>query len=159
MVRASLDPKRNFGFLLGSVYRSYVRLFERHSAELGLTLTQCRVLMFLYRNEGASQARVAGGVEADPMMMVRILDRMEQDAWIERRANPKDRRAYCLYLLEAATPVIKDIWRIADLTTAELFSNFDSDDRNRLIELLERAQKAAPPTNTSAGHWVQTPNT
>jgi hypothetical protein len=43
------------------------------------------VLGHLSRNEGISQARLAELTDTDPMTLVRTLDRMQQDEWIERR--------------------------------------------------------------------------
>ena len=51
---------KDFGFLLKDVSRPYSRNSGRHSAALGLSLAQCRVLAYLERHEGISQARLAG---------------------------------------------------------------------------------------------------
>jgi DNA-binding MarR family transcriptional regulator len=133
------NPTRHLGFLISSVTRLYVRLFERHSIELGLSLMQCKALSFLSRNEGASQARLAEHTETDPMMMVRILDRMESDGWIERRENPGDRRAYQLFLREAAKPILERIRTIAQRTEDEVLADFSAAEREQLTALLDRA--------------------
>ena len=52
--------------------------------------------------------------------MVRILDRMEADGLLERRADPADRRARRLYLTAKAKPLLDEIWRLAELTRAEI---------------------------------------
>ena len=88
------DRLRNFGFLVRDVYRLYVKHFERAAGEIDLTLPQCKVLGHLSRNEGISQARLAELTDTDPMTLVRTLDRMQQDEWIERRPDPEDRRAH-----------------------------------------------------------------
>ena len=54
-----LDPFRSFGFLLKDVARLYTRNFERHATDLNLTLPQCKVLCYLERHQGISQARLA----------------------------------------------------------------------------------------------------
>ena len=45
-----------------------------------MTLSQCKVLVYLSRNEGTTQKRLAALTDTDPMTLVRILDRMERDA-------------------------------------------------------------------------------
>ncbi len=79
---------RHFGFLVKDVSRLWVRHFEQRAVQLGMSLTQCKVLVFLSRNEGATQARLAELSDTDPMTLVRVLDRMERDGWIERRPDP-----------------------------------------------------------------------
>jgi MarR family transcriptional regulator, transcriptional regulator for hemolysin len=133
-----MDPLRNFGFLLKDVSRLYSLNFERHATELNLTLPQCKVLCYLQRNEGISQVQLAYLTDTDPMTLVRILDRMERDGLIERRADPDDRRARRLYLQEAALPVLKEIWRVSDRARAECFSRMPVADRVQLLDLMQQ---------------------
>jgi len=137
----AVDRLQNFGFLLRDVTRLYVRHFERHARELELTLPQCRVLGHLSRNEGISQARLAELTETDPMTLVRLLDRMQQDQWIERRADPADRRAHCLYLREGAKPIVNRMWKFADEARQEALAALSGTEREQLIALLERVQQ------------------
>jgi DNA-binding MarR family transcriptional regulator len=129
---------RHLGFLLRDVSRLYGRHFERHARELELTLAQCKVLAHLQRNEGISQARLAELTETDPMTLVRTLDRMQQDRWIERRADPADRRAHRLFLREEAKPVLARMWKIADHARGEAISVLSAGEVDQLLDLLER---------------------
>ena len=89
-----MNLDRSFGFLVHDVARLFARRFnQRALLFLGLTSAQCRVLGYLARNEGINQAGLADLLEIKPMTLVRQLDRMEEDGWIERRPDPGDRRA------------------------------------------------------------------
>ncbi len=136
-----MDKLRNFGFLVRDVSRLSARCFERSARELELTLAQCKVLGHLSRNEGISQARLAELTETDPMTLVRTLDRMQQDGWIERRADPADRRAHRLYLLDAARPVVNRIWKFAEQARNEALADLSTPEREQLVELLERVHR------------------
>ncbi|MFI4913961.1 MAG: MarR family winged helix-turn-helix transcriptional regulator [Steroidobacterales bacterium] len=136
-----MNRLRNLGFLLKGVSRLSSKNFERHARALGLSLSQCKVLVYLSRSEGVSQTRLAELTETDPMTLVRILDGMEQDKWIERRPDPSDRRAHRLYLDDAAKPVLTRIWKIADRARDEALAGLGAVDRERLIDLLEHIQK------------------
>lgn len=135
-----MDRLRNFGFLIKDVSRLSSKNFERHANELklGLTLPQCKVLAYLKRNQGISQTRLADLTDTDPMTLVRILDRLQQEGWLERRPDPADRRAHQLFLRPEATPVLDQIWIIADRARAESLGGLDENDRSLLISLLER---------------------
>jgi DNA-binding MarR family transcriptional regulator len=135
-----VDPLRNFGFLLRNVSRLYAANFERHATGLNLTLKQCRVLCYLERNEGISQARLAELSDTDPMTLVRILDRMESEGLVERRADPADRRARRLHLRAPALPVLKEIWRVSDRARAQCFARMPVADRDLLLNLLQQMQ-------------------
>jgi DNA-binding MarR family transcriptional regulator len=135
-----VDRRRSFGFLLKDVSRLSAKNFERHANEvaLGLTLEQCKVLVHLDRNQGISQVRLASLTETDPMTLVRILDRMEADGWLERRRDPGDRRVWRLHMKSDAQPVLKKIWAIADHARNESLAGLEASDINQLMDLLER---------------------
>lgn len=136
----SMDPLRNFGFLLRDVTRLYSLNFERHAVRLNLTLAQCKVLAYLQRNEGISQVRLATFTDTDPMTLVRILNCLEGSGLVERRPDPADRRAYGLFLQAAAIPVLRKIWRVADRARAETLSGLSIADRAQLVMLMQRIQ-------------------
>jgi len=132
------DRLRNFGFLMHDIVRLYKRHFERHARELGLSMAECKVLAHLSRNEGISQARLAELTETDPMTLVRVLDRMQQQQWVERRPDPADRRAHRLYLLDASRPVVARMWKLAESARKEALAAIDIGEREQLLSLLER---------------------
>jgi len=134
-----MDLDRSFGFLLHDVARLFARRFnQRALLFLGLTRGQCKVLGYLARNEGINQAGLADLLEIKPMTLVRQIDRMEEDGWIERRPDPGDRRAHRLVLTEKARPILA---RILDLSTEirnEAFAGLSKAEGQHLIDLLVR---------------------
>jgi DNA-binding MarR family transcriptional regulator len=161
-----VDRIRNFGFVLKNLERLYTKRFEALAQELCLTLPQCKALFHLARNEGISQKRLAELAEIEPMTLVRILDRMESDGWVERRADPNDRRARTLYVTSGATPVLEQIDKLSAQMRAEALAGLSAEQRNQLMGLLEHvyqnlltarieplvtpAKSAAPPTRKKA---------
>lgn len=134
-----MDRLRNFGFLIKDLTRLYTQLFEEHARAYEITLPQCKALAHLAKNEGISQIRLAEITDIDPMTLVRILDRMESDGWIERRAHPTDRRARQLYVKAKAKPVLDQIWKTGDQIRSQAFIGFSAAQRDQLLDLLERA--------------------
>ena len=134
-----MDLDRSFGFLVHDVARLFGRRFnQRALLFLGLTRAQCKVLGYLARNEGINQSGLADLLEIKPMTLVRQVDRMEEDGWIERRPDPADRRAHRLVLTEKARPILA---RILDLSTEvrnEAFAGLSDAEGRHLINLLGR---------------------
>ncbi len=135
-----MNPTRSFGFLLKDASRLYVQRFEQRAAVHGLTLPQCRALVYLANNEGTSQVQLAELTDIEPMSLVRILDRMEAEGLVERRNHPADRRARCLYLKPKAKPLIEEIWQLVELTRREAFNGIPKKQTELLISLLEKIQ-------------------
>jgi MarR family transcriptional regulator for hemolysin len=132
-----LRESRRFGFLLRDVTRLYVQRFEQHAAALGLTIAQCKALMRLADCEGVSQVRLAELTDLDPMTLVRILDRMEAEGWLERRKDPRDRRVRCLFLTSDAKPLLDDIRHLIDVTWEEAFAGIPKQKSELVMELLD----------------------
>lgn len=137
---AATDTPSAFGFLLKDVSRLFSRNFERRCAQIGLTLAQCRVLGYLQRNEGISQARLAELADSDPMTLGRLLARMEAGSLVERRRDPSDGRAHSLFLGPAAAPLLDEIGRLAEQVRAEALAGLDAVARGQLMGLLQHVR-------------------
>jgi DNA-binding MarR family transcriptional regulator len=135
-----LNPLRTFGFLLKDTNRLYTQRFEQRAAALGLTLPQCRVLIYLANNEGISQAQLAELTDLEPMTLVRSLDFLESQDWLERRNDPTDRRARRLYLKAPGRPRVADIWNLVHLTQREAFAGIPKKQADIMIEVLEKVR-------------------
>jgi MarR family transcriptional regulator, transcriptional regulator for hemolysin len=143
-----MNLDRSFGYLVHDVARLFARRFNHRALlYLGLTRSQCRILGYLARHEGINQAGLADLLEIKPMTLVRQIDRMEEDGWIERRADPADRRARRLVLTEKARPLLA---RILDLSTAirrEAFADLSDEEGRRLLGLLRRVHGSLADPN------------
>lgn len=94
-------------FLLHDVAR-HVRLdADRRASAYGLTRAQWVILMWLERQPGLSQKELAEIVEVEPITVGRLIDRLEAREFVERRADPQDRRIWRLHLRPAALPVLR----------------------------------------------------
>jgi MarR family transcriptional regulator, transcriptional regulator for hemolysin len=134
-----MNLERSFGYLVHDVARLFARRFnQRALLFLGLNRSQCRILGYLARYEGINQAGLADLLEIKPMTLVRHIDRMEADGWIERRPDPGDRRARRLVLTEKARPILARILDLSSAIRQEAFANLSPEEGRLLIDLLRR---------------------
>ena len=133
-----MNTYREFGFILKEVSRLFTRRFEERARSLDLTLPQCKVLVYLAKNEGVSQAKLAELTEVEPMSLVRILDHMEEEGLLERRASPSDRRARSLFLKAKAKPIQESVWSISDTLRGEAFAGVSAHDAACFITVFEQ---------------------
>jgi DNA-binding MarR family transcriptional regulator len=134
-----MDPDDDgyIGYMLSDVARLMRTVFDRRVRDLGLTRGQWLVLSRLYRRPGASQTELADMLEIDRASAGRMIDRMERGGWVERRADPADRRINRLSLTGEARKVHTDMWAVAEATV---------DDALSALSLEERAQFTALTT-------------
>jgi MarR family transcriptional regulator for hemolysin len=135
------DPIRNFGYLIKDIGRLYTKRFEGEADHLGITLSEAKVLTYLGRNSGLSQIQLAELTGIEPMSVVRILDRMEADNWIERRPHPTDRRARQLHLKTKALSKVDQIAKLSAQMQAQSLVGFKAEERTALVDLLLRVHQ------------------
>ena len=134
------ELNRSFGFLMHDVSRLLRASFDRHARTIGLTRAQWRVLAHLSRNEGIKQAGLADILEIKPITLARIVDRLSSDGWVERRADPKDKRAKRLFLTAKARPMLADLRLEALEVRKEALSGLDDKEQDGLIEQLRKVK-------------------
>lgn len=130
------DFERSFGYVLFEVARLLSKRFDQRARALGLTRAQCQLLVRLAQHEGINQAGLADLLELEPISLARLIDRMEQAGWIERRADPADRRARLLYMSEKAKPLFDRVLEVGYETRAEALAGLSAVDRDRVVDLL-----------------------
>lgn len=139
------DPLNSVGILLLEVSRLIRRDFERRARPLGLTQGQWRALLYLSRYEGINQTMLADRLEIRPITLARLIDRLEEDGWVARRRDPKDRRAFRLYLTREVQPVLKELEGLASATRKEATRGLSRQERDQLLELLARMKNNLHP--------------
>ncbi len=94
----AFELQREVGWLIYDASRLLMRSVEAKVRKAGITSQQWRVLVQLAREDGQTQSALADETEIAPAPLGRLLDRLEQQGIIERRADPSDRRAKRIYL-------------------------------------------------------------
>jgi MarR family transcriptional regulator for hemolysin len=97
------------GFVVHDVARMMRWQFDRRASGLKLTRSQWSVLAHLLRTDGIQQKELAEQMDITAITLTGLLDRMEREGWVERRADPIDRRAKRIYLTEKVAPVTKEL--------------------------------------------------
>lgn len=72
-----------------------------------MTMSQGWVLVHLIRENGLNQSELAQRLEIATVTTSKLIDRLEARGFVERRADPGDRRSKRIYATEAARRVVK----------------------------------------------------
>lgn len=99
-----------------SLGRTFSFLTKQYLGKLAQVMSHTPVERYYYplyiigKNNGKiSQQELANHLLTDKVSVVRILDALTSDGFIERTVNPKDRRQHLLTITPKAEPWIKDI--------------------------------------------------
>jgi len=134
------EEKVNFGILLHDVARMMRIGHDRRMKPLGLTRSQWWVLNRLYFLEGTRQSELAAELDIEKATLGRLLDRLEEKDWIQRKADPTDRRAKRVYLTARVEPIMRVMREQASETNAEALASLDPEEREMIMEMLQRVR-------------------
>ena len=105
----SLDLKKQIVSQLIETSRLLRNYIDHRAKSRGTTRAQWIVLFRLREQEGLSQVDLADVLELQPISLVRLLDRLVEHGLVERRSDPRDRRANRLFLTAAGRQLADDL--------------------------------------------------
>jgi DNA-binding MarR family transcriptional regulator len=125
-------------FLLAQLGAHAASQFAERLGVLELTPADAGILRLLRVEAGLSQQELAARLQIHPSRLVAILDNLEKRGFVERRANPDDRRLYSLHLTQAGGEALEKIGSVARKHQDALLSSISWEERNTLASLLLR---------------------
>jgi MarR family transcriptional regulator, transcriptional regulator for hemolysin len=135
MTHGSVDM--NFLFALGEVQRLMRAYADKEAARYGITRAQWAVLAKVERIEGMKQTELAEQLEMQPITLTRLIDKLCDNGWIERRGDESDRRVNRLYLKKAARPLLGKLAGLKSEITATALEGISPAEADRLVSQLE----------------------
>jgi MarR family transcriptional regulator, transcriptional regulator for hemolysin len=133
---------RHFGWLTADVSRLMRTVFDRRVKALGLTRPQWLALVRLNRRPGASQSELADMMEIEKAPAGKIVDRMEEKGWVERRPDASDRRINRIHLTDRGERIFAAIQPISLSTVDDALEDLSPAERDRLTALLSRVKSS-----------------
>lgn len=128
----------SIGYVLWDVMRLVRKQYQAESGPNCLTIAQAKALFHISLHEGIRQVELAELLEIKPMSLVRVIDSLMAEELVERRPDPKDRRAHQIFLLPAAHERLVHIKSASDRIWAEALRGLTVDERAHFVTMLER---------------------
>jgi MarR family transcriptional regulator for hemolysin len=104
-----LRPGKELAFTIKDIARLIRTVADQEVSRLGMTQAQWSVLSRLEMHQGLKQSEIAEMLDLQPITLTRLLDKLAKSGLIERRPDPQDRRAWRLYLTDAARPLMDQL--------------------------------------------------
>ncbi len=119
----SLDLKRQLVAQCVETSRLLRNFIDHRAKTRGTTRAQWIVLFRLRQQEGLSQVDLADVLELQPISLVRLLDRLVEHGLVERRHDPKDRRANRLFLTDRGRQLVDDLDSLRDAIATDVLKD------------------------------------
>lgn len=151
----SLDLKKQLVSQLIESSRLLRNYIDQRAKTRGTTRAQWIVLFRLREQEGLSQVDLAEVLELQPISLVRLLDRLVEHGLLERRSDPKDRRANRLFLTRAGRQLADDLDSLRDAIAADVFQGIPTAAIETSLKALRDTKDriktlAGPPADAAA---------
>jgi DNA-binding MarR family transcriptional regulator len=138
---ALVPEQESLGFLLTDNLRLTRRIAARYFEQYNMTLAQARALLGVFRWQGIRQVDLADFMEIQAISLARLLDQLAEAGLIERRPDPKDRRAFQLYLTPAAAPMVRLINDASREFQAKALAGFTEEQKEGLLSGLNKLRE------------------
>jgi DNA-binding MarR family transcriptional regulator len=139
-ISQALD-KSQFGYTIADIQRLLRRVFDRRAGDLGLTRAQWMALSRIERAEGLTQTELAQELDMETIAVGRVLDRLQAAGFVERRADPDDRRCWRLYRAPKSDEVMAGMKVIAGQLREEVLAGVDPDDFATTMRVLGKVKE------------------
>ncbi|MFV0300638.1 MAG: MarR family winged helix-turn-helix transcriptional regulator [Paracoccus sp. (in: a-proteobacteria)] len=120
--------------------------YDQSALEVGLTLSRARVISTLARQEGLTQAELAGELSIEAPTLKRQLDALEIQGMIERRGMDGDARKRALFLTEKGRSA--RISRFMDKISDQILDGISPEEQQQLAIALTRIADNAAKLNS-----------
>lgn len=117
-----------------AVSQSFARKVEAE----GVTVAEWVFLRAMYDVKRISPTGLAGQLGMTKGAISKLADRLIEKAFVEREANPNDKRAQTLVLTQAGRALVPRLAALADENDTDFFGALSAGDRRRLDEILRR---------------------
>ena len=124
------------GYLLGRAHLEHRAIAERALAPLGLSGKGFGALILLVQDGPMSQQRLGERQGVDRTTMVAVVDELERAGYVERRRDPRDRRAYSLHATAKGQRVLERAAEATRRAEDAFLATLPVADRRRLKRLL-----------------------
>ena len=145
----SLDLKRQLIAQLVESSRLLRNYIDHRAKARGTTRAQWIVLFRLRDQEGLSQVDLADVLELQPISLVRLLDRLVEHGLLERRHDPKDRRANRLFLTPRGRQLVDDLDSLRNAIAIDVLQDVPAEalqtSLGTLRDIKERIKKLTEP--------------
>jgi MarR family transcriptional regulator, transcriptional regulator for hemolysin len=132
----SLDLKRQLVAQLVESSRLLRNYIDSRAKLRGTTRAQWIVLFRLRQQEGLSQVDLADVLELQPISLVRLLDRLVEHGLLQRRPDPRDRRANRLFLTHSGRQLVDDLDSLRDSIASDVLQDLPSEAIQTSLETL-----------------------
>ena len=128
-------------FRLSKAVRKVTKAYREEIASYGLTHGQFFIMVAIMEEEGLLPSELADKTAQDRSTTTGLLDRLEKDGWIQRKADKKDRRSLRIFLTPEARNHREPILKLFKETNRTYLNRFTQQEWDQMQSFLYRIEQ------------------
>lgn len=132
---------------MAKVNRKLRTVFDARVKERGLTLARARTLLTLIEQEGLYQKELAEVLEIENATMVRLIDGLERQAFVERKAVEGDRRAKSIVMTQEGKKLAEQVVKLAGDVRADLLEGISDEELSTALNVMRKMSASMNQAN------------
>ena len=128
----------NIARYISEIQRMGNIFFLKELSYLGLGYGQFNFLMELYKKDGVRQEDLSLNLKIDKGTTARAIKKMEDEGFIIRTHDDKDKRANRIFLTEKAISHKENVYKIARRWEDNLTKNLTNEEKKIILNLLKK---------------------
>ena len=136
----SFNLDNSLGYYFSKSYKLFSRAFDKQLSDKGLQYNSYHwtLLIILKNNPGINQSVISDIIERDKPFVTRLIDFSEKESLVERKPDPKDRRAHNLYLTAKGKKLFEKLLFEAEILNSEVVKGIDKEHINIMKGTLQK---------------------
>lgn len=128
-------------FRMGKAVRKVTKAYRENITSFGLTHGQFFMLVAIMEEEGLLPSELADKTAQDRATTTGLLDRLENDGWIERINDKKDRRSLRIFLTPHGKKHRTEIMKLFEETNQQYLNRFSRREWEQMQSFLRRLEQ------------------
>ena len=126
---------------ISQLYRKGSSYINKEISKYGIGSGQFMFLLELYKKDGKNQEDIAEDLKMDKGTTARALKKLEEQGFLTRLKDERDKRSNKIYLSDKAKNIREDIFNILDDWNKQITRSLAKEEVKMLEDLLEKVSK------------------
>ena len=126
---------------ISQLYRKGSSYINKEISKYGIGSGQFMFLLELYKKDGKNQEDIAEDLKMDKGTTARALKKLEEQGFLTRLRDERDKRSNKIYLSDKAKNIREDIFNILDDWNKQITRSLAKEEVKMLEDLLEKVSK------------------
>ena len=127
-------------FQLSKALKQITKAYRKEISALKLTHGQFFMIVAIMEEDGLLPSELADKTCQDRATTTGLLDRLENDGWIERQPDKHDRRSLRIYLTSHAKKQKESVLNLFEKTNQKFLASYDSKEWQQMQNFLFRLE-------------------